>query len=118
MKDEYAIFNKTAIQNRIEELKLKLEKLEEIPKENRTEIWQIQRAEILIELQTRKDFLCQSTPLIPEIEKAFESGVDSLQDNLIQKLGLRYQTSEVSSNIINLTRGSLDNYILNLKLDI
>ena len=67
MKDEYIIINKAALEKRIEDLELKLIKLKEIPEENRTEIWNIQRTEILIELQTRKVILSQSTSLIPEI---------------------------------------------------
>lgn len=53
MKDEYVIINKTAIQKKIE----KLEKTN-----------QIQQVDEL------KNVLSESTPLIPEIEKAFNAG--------------------------------------------
>ena len=109
MKDEYIIINRTAIQKRIEELE-RLYRGCEKPSIQGTLYNQLN-----IEL---KQIISQSTPLIPEIEKAFESGVDSLQDNLIQKLGLTYQTNEVSSATVSSTRGNLEYYISNLKLDI
>lgn len=55
MKDEYIIINKTAIQKRIEELE----------KTN-----QIQRVDEL------ENVLSQSIPLIPEIKKAYDGGID------------------------------------------
>lgn len=112
MNNEYIIINKTAIQKRIEELKLKLKKLEEITKENRTEIWQIQRTEILIELQTRKDFLSQSTPLIPILEDTFDSG-----ENYGKTWCEFYNTDSVSKAEAERTENKQD-YISNLKLNI
>lgn len=109
MKEEFIILNKTAIQKRIEELE-RLYKSCEKPSIQGT-----LHNKLIVEL---KQILSQSTPLIPVLEDCYESGVDSLQDNLIQKLGLRYQTNEVSSTTINSTRGDLKEYILNLKLDI
>lgn len=104
MKDEYIIINKTELKKDLENLKLLINK-------------QIGYAtqEIYDELENLGS---KSTPLIPIVEQAFEIGVDSLQDNLIQKLGLHYQTSEVSSTTINSTRGDLQQYIKNLKLEI
>lgn len=64
MKDEYIIINKTAIQQRIEELENLIEK----HKGNRICI------EYRVELKLLKQLLSQSTPLIPEIEKAFNAG--------------------------------------------
>ena len=65
MKDEYIIINKSVIQKRIEELE-RLYKGCEKPSIQGTLYNQLG-----IEL---KKFLSQSTPLIPEIEKAFDSG--------------------------------------------
>ena len=105
---KYVIVNAETIQKRIEELE------KQIPEYKGEHYCNV----LVQERNTLKQILSQSTPLIPVLENAFESGVDSLQDNLIQKLGLRYQTSEVSSTTINGTRGSLDDYISNFKLDI
>ena len=109
MNNEYIIVNKSAIQ-KIDELVKEANAGKTISSINS------QMAESLIRF--KEQLLSQSTPLLPEIEKAFENGVDSLQDNLIQKLGLRYQINEVSFTTINSTRGNLEDYIANLKLDI
>lgn len=65
MSNEYIIINKTAIQKRIEELE-RLYKGCEKPSIQGTLYYQLN-----IEL---KKILSQSTPLIPEIEKAFDLG--------------------------------------------
>jgi len=62
MKDEYIIINKTAIEKRIEELKKENEFYEEDSIRNFAKITQL------------KQILFQSTPLIPEIEKAWVDG--------------------------------------------
>lgn len=116
MKDEFIIINKTTIQKRIEELGKEYILLSNKSDRSLSDIED--EREIIGEQRGLAMILSQSTPLIPEIEKAFESGVDSLQDNLIQKLGLTYQTNEVSSTTINSMRGDLEYYISNLKLDI
>lgn len=104
MKDEYIIINKITIQKRIEELK---------------QICNKELGYASDKIYSELGYLLhESTPLIPVVEHAFESGVDSLQDNLIQKLGLHYQTNEVSSTTVNSTRGDLQQYIENLKLKI
>ena len=56
MKDEYIIINKTTIQKRIEEL----EGYRDEPEVTHLKIY--------------KEILSQSTPLIPEIEKAYNAG--------------------------------------------
>jgi hypothetical protein len=63
MNNKYIIVNKTAIEKRIEELKI-IEKQESM------------NASLLVreEIETLKRVLTQSTPLIPEIEKAFDVG--------------------------------------------
>lgn len=82
-EEEYIIINKTATQKRIEEL----EKQFKTP-----HIGNINRVEEL------KQILSQSTPLIPEIEKAFD-------------LGLAFNGEKTETETFN-------DYISNLKLDI
>ena len=64
MKDEYIIINKTAIQKRIEELKFQRER----EPDNNTQSF------LNGKIKQLKQILSQSTPLIPEIEKAFDEG--------------------------------------------
>ena len=86
---EYIIINKTAIQKRIEELKA-----------TDTASWEYQLGQI----NTLNEVLSQSTPLIPEIEKAFDEGVKLKWEGiLIKKSELEQQKQD---------------YISNLKLDI
>lgn len=67
MKDEYIIINKTAIQKRIEELE---EEQKQINEETEPISLNINlKKQILI-----REILSQSTPLIPEVEKAFGLG--------------------------------------------
>ena len=102
MKDEYIIINKTAIQKRIEELE-RLYKGCEKPSIQGTLYYQLN-----IEL---KKILSQSTPLIPEIEKAFTKG---------ERYGWDSQKSigNIDEMREKIKLQSLDNYITNLKLDI
>ena len=83
-KDEYIIINKTAIQKRIEEL-------EKAQKENPLTgaIWAFAKQEL-------EKVLSQSTPLIPEIDKAYWAGMQFVGED----------------------KGSPNEYISNLKLDI
>jgi len=62
MKDKYVIINKTTIQKRIEELK------EDLQNEPNAFIYTSYQTEF----DTLQKILSQSTPLIPEIEKAFD----------------------------------------------
>jgi hypothetical protein len=94
MDNEYVIINKTEILNRIEEL----EEVNEFFKQAKTHNPTMAACEAT--LSTLKHTLSQSTPLIPEIEKAFEAGIDA-------KL--------LSVAKINCT---VEDYISNLKLDI
>ena len=66
--EEYIIINKTAIQKRIEEL----EKTNEVFKHAKTHNPTMAACEAT--LSTLKQILSQSTPLIPEIKKAFNAG--------------------------------------------
>ncbi len=68
MNNEYIIINKTAIQKRIEEL----EKYNEVFKHTKTHNPTMAACEAT--LSTLKQILSQSTPLIPEIEKAYFEG--------------------------------------------
>ena len=64
--NEYIIINKTKLLHRIEELEkgISLCKPEQ----------QLVKDLLMQELEIRKQILSQSTPLIPEIEKAFDAG--------------------------------------------
>lgn len=104
--EEYIIINKTAIQKRIEELEYKLsnEKESEEPLEYLLGEFQGQ-------IKCLKQILSQSTPLIPEIEKAFTKG---------ERYGWDSQKSigNIDEMKEKIKLQSLDNYISNLKLDI
>lgn len=87
-KDEYIIINKTAIQKRIEELL----------KNNYRAFSEH------VELDILREILSQSTPLIPEIEKAFDEGFNSEEE---------VYKGNPTGKIIG-----KQEYISNLKLDI
>ena len=87
MNPEYIIINRTAIQQRIDEL----EYLRKHSSSDNNDYYQGQ-------IKALNEILSQSTPLIPEIEKAFQQGVLFCQSPL--------------ENI------NLKNHITNLKLDI
>ena len=98
MKEEYIVISKTAIQKRIEELENYTYATQNIYLEGRNEG----------ELSCLLNLLSQSTPLIPEIEKAFDEArklkTFNLEDvPLDVKLGYEVEKEE---------------YITNLKLDI
>jgi len=88
---EYIIINKTAIQERIEDLKM--------PRAHYDGIY-VSDANIA-EYEALEEILSQSTPLIPEIEKAIKQGI---------KLGK-------TNSVIEQFERKQD-YISNLKLDI
>lgn len=67
MKDEYIIISKTAIQKRIEELEEEQKQINEETEPISLNI-NLKKQILIIEI------LSQSTPLIPEIEKAFGLG--------------------------------------------
>ena len=100
MNNEYVIINETAIQKRIDEWEIELQECFKAPvgKFNSEYVSTLQQA-----IATARDFLSQSTPLIPEIEKAHKKGFTEgtcFGATTIYK----YETSE--------------DYISNLKLDI
>ena len=64
--EEFVIINKTAIQKRIEELK---GELDNAPVHNPGATVRLEK-----EIEVLTDVLCQSVPLVPEIEKAFDAG--------------------------------------------
>ena len=68
MKDEYIIINKTALQKRIGELEKQMQ--EHISLASKSGDYDSQFEDKLEEL---KQLLTQSTPLIPEIEKAIDA---------------------------------------------
>lgn len=81
MKDEYVIINKTAIQKRIEELE---------------EIDGVICSHLIRELNQT---LSKSTPLIPEIEKAFDAGTDWQEGGTILYPDKHGYTSNLKLNI-------------------
>ena len=93
--DEYIIINKTAIQQRIEELE------KERTKDKEDFDW---RGDKLSELNTLKQILSQSISLNNEIEKAIQYGVN------IESSNIRIDYEKYSS--------AENQYISNLKLDI
>ena len=97
MKDEYIIINKKAIQKRIDELE-RLYKNSEKPSIQGTLYNQLS-----IEL---KQILSQSTPLIPEIEEAFDA-----RNKFEIKGNFPFEHTVYKYN-------SSKDYISNLKLDI
>jgi hypothetical protein len=88
---EYIIINKTAIQKRIEDLE---KEYNQEPEEHMKD-W------FLGQIEALKQILSQSTPLIPEIEKAYIQGCLDFQ-----------------MNDKEFTNGDEQEYISNLKLDI
>lgn len=100
MENKYVIINAEAIQKRIEEL----EKANEVFKHAKTHNPTMAACEAT--LSTLKQILSQSTPLISEIEKAFEAGSDYGEDCANSSLG-------VGEDYPN-----KQDYISNLKLDI
>lgn len=99
MKDEYIIINKTAIQKRVEELENKMRSTNRL-------IDRPLAMTIKCQINELKEVLSQSTPLIPEIEKAFDAGDD-----------YRYWENNGSRSIPSDILDKED-YISNLKLDI
>ena len=97
MKNEYITINKSVLEKRIEELK---------------EISPLDRLcyDGMIECEERvlKQILSQSTPLIPEIEKAFDAGIDFISDASDFPMGDAKKKDSLSK----------EDYISNLKLDI
>ena len=83
MTNEYVIINKTAIQKRIEECDKEISILcrvghNQLGKD--LEITNIAIAKLYSEKRTLNLFLSQSTPLIDEIEKAFDEGFNSEEE--------------------------------------
>ena len=102
MKDEYIIVNKTIIQQKIEELEKKYILLSNKSDKSLSDIEE--EREIVGEQKALARILSQSTPLIPEIEKAFDEGFNSEEE--IYK-------GNPTGKIIG-----KEDYISNLKLDI
>lgn len=91
LTQEYIIVNKTTIQKRIEELKKEVEFYDKVGALSINP----NRVKAEAELSLLQQFLSQSNPLIPEIEKAFDAG-------MYQDANYQYK----------------QDYISNLKLDI
>jgi hypothetical protein len=90
MEDEYIIISKTAIQKRIKGLEKRRDEYAFNP--NRTDDYYRYNSM----LKVINEIISQSTPLIPEIEKAYTAGMEFIGED----------------------KGSPNEYISNLKLDI
>lgn len=97
MENEYVIISKSAIQKRIEEL-------EEEYKSEPAYQFNNYGDKLIKEIMILKQILSQSTPLIPEIEKAFDASKITTGMNQRNQFACKYKTSQ--------------DYISNLKLDI
>jgi len=119
-KSEYLIINKTAIQKRIDELETKIidnPKMDEDIDEFNL-FWITKQNEL-------QQVLSNSIPLIPEIEKAFDSGVNSVilkiineKDNTIGH-SKDFTTRKIGEWVEPYSREYIkQDYISNLKLNI
>lgn len=101
MNNKYAIINIEAIQNRIEELEMEQEK---------NHLLNVEKFNCLIsEIKAYKNILSQSTPLIPEIEKAFDEGKS------VGIISYQPRWATLDKELYNERK---QDYISNLKLDI
>ena len=109
MDNEYIIISKTAIEKRIVELGKEYILLSNKSDRSLSDIEE--EREIVGEQKALARILSQSTPLIPEIEKAFTAG---------ERYGWDSQKSigNIDEMREKIKLQSLDNYITNLKLDI
>ena len=100
MKDEYIIINRTALEKKIEGLEKQKDEYSFNP--NKTDDYYRYNSIIKV----LKEILSQSTPLIPEIEKAFDArNKFEIKGNFpFEYTSYKYKNSE--------------NYISNLKLNI
>ena len=111
MNNEYIIINKTAIQKRIVEWETELQECYKAPvgKFNSDYVSTLQQA-----IATAREIISQSTPLIPEIEKAFNNGFHKGY-NVGQADA---QCHPLALTIANHVHKDKQEYISNLKLDI
>ncbi len=79
MTEEYIIISKTAIEKRIKELEKQYILLSNKSDRALSDIEE--EREIVGEQRSLAGMLSQSTPLIPEIEKAFDKGLEVIQEN-------------------------------------
>jgi hypothetical protein len=112
MNNEYVIINKTDLLKRIEELEKELtyhnewyEKAKENYDRDEMRVASDAVIETSQEIRILKDVLSQSSPLIPEIEKAIEYGLLEGSGALL---------SEIQDEVIE----HQESYITDLKLDI
>ena len=93
-ENQYVIISKIAIQKRIERLK----QSREVEPDN------YQQSYLNGKIKVAEEILSQSTPLIPEIEKAFDASKITTGMNQRNQFAYKYKNSK--------------DYISNLKLDI
>ena len=124
-ENQYIIISKTTLEKRIEELDKELlyhtewyKKAKERYHEERKSWSQADDGEMRVasdaasttaqEMKILKQVLSQSVPLIPEIEKAFDAGIDFISDASDFPMGDAKKKDSLSK----------EDYISNLKLDI
>lgn len=100
-ENQYVIISKTAIQKRIEELESKI-----IPNPNFDSEIDSHNLLFIAKQNELNKILSKSTPLIPEIEKAFDAGYDL---NTWEQLEIPNEERDYLNE---------QDYISNLKLDI
>lgn len=107
MEKEYIIINKTTIQKRIDELETKRNSEHKKGRDKSA----LRYENTILEL---KQILSQSTPLIPDIEKAYDAGY-------LEGYNLGQNDAEkhpLALSIANHIHKDKKDYISNLKLDI
>jgi hypothetical protein len=103
MNNEYIILNKTLLADKILELKKEREEHEKVDIGMFDAIWAAKTTQAIDLLE---EILSLSTPLIPEIEKAFDAGYDL---NTWEQLEIPNEERDYLNE---------QDYISNLKLDI
>ena len=101
MNNQYVIINRTKIEKRIKELEHKMSKINRLI--DRPSAMYIKG--VVTEL---KNILVKSTPLVPEIDKAFDAGIEFITDDSDFPMGDAKKKDFLSK----------EEYISNLKLDI
>ncbi len=110
MEEEYIIISKTAIQKRIEDLEKQRDEYSFNP--NRTDDYY----RYILMIKLFKEILSQSTPLIPIIEDAFNTGFHKGYN--VGQNDCQSHPLALALTIANHIHNDRQNYISNLKLNI
>ena len=74
MNNEYVIINKTELEAKIAETRIVALELDTVERHRRSKDWDWNHLVNNTKQELYKELLSKSTPLIPEIEKAFDAG--------------------------------------------